>query len=275
MSVITRLPLTVRRGRFLCPIEPMADHTPFKAIKENKLSVNPCTGVELPKREHSEMKALTTSEARSFLEACKGDRHGCLFALALASGMRPEEYLGLKWPDLDFDRKTISIQRALIRSKAKGGGWYFDKPKTKKSRRSIPMPDDIFEMLKAHRKKQLEDILLLGTEYERNDLVFANEFGRPLDLKNLRTRGFQRILKAAGLGSYETVNDKQIFIPGFRVYDLRHSCATLMLINGESPKVVAERLGHSSVVLTLDTYSHVLEGVQEAATDRLAKTLFG
>ncbi len=235
-----------------------------QAIKEHKLAVNPCAGVELPKKKRTEMKSLTSEEARSFLAACVSDKYGCLFSLALVSGMRPEEYLGLKWTDLDFERETISVQRALIRSKAKGGGWYFDKTKTEKSRRQIPMPSGIFEMLKAHRKTQLEHMMLLGTEYERNDLVFANEFGRPLDLKNLRDRGFHRILKAAGLSGRS-----------IRVYDLRHTTATLMLANGENPKVVSERLGHASIAITMDTYSHVLPDIQKDATERLAKTLFG
>jgi integrase len=246
-----------------------------QAIEWHMLSVNPCSGVKLPKKEHTEMKAFTPTEARAFLKACEGRRNGVLFSFALVSGMRPEEYLGMKWADLDFANKTVSVQRALIRSKAKGGGWYFEKPKTKKSRRSISMPDDIFELLKTHRTAQLQHIMLLGSEYERNDLVFANEFGRPLDLKNLRTRTFVSILKAAGLGRFEKVDDKQIFIPGFRVYDLRHSMATVMLANGENPKVVSERLGHASIAITMDTYSHVLPDIQKDATDRLARTLFG
>lgn len=235
-----------------------------QAIREHLLAVNPCSGIELPKNEHKEMQALTSEEQKAFLEACKRDRYGCLFAFALVSGMRPEEYLGLKWTDLDFERKTASVQRSLIRSKAKGGGWYFDKTKTNKSRRSMPIAETIFEMLKRHRRDQLEQMMLLGTEYERLDLVFANEFGRPLDLKNLRTRAFQRILKAAGLADR-----------GIRIYDLRHSMATHLLAIGENPKVVSERLGHASIAITMDTYSHVLPDIQKDASDRQEKSLFG
>jgi integrase len=199
-----------------------------KAIKWQKLAVNPCKAVSLPKIEHSEMKAFTADEAKRFLEACNTDKLGLVFAFALESGMRPEEYLALKWSDLDFDKATVTVQRTLIRSKAKGGGWYFDKPKTKTSRRLIPMSENVFAKLRSHRTAQLSQMMLLGTEYERHDLVFANEFGRPLDLKNIRSRNFARILKAAGL-------------EGFRVYDLRHSMATLMLADEVNPKVVSER----------------------------------
>ena len=233
------------------------------AIKKGILAVNPCTGVDLPRLENREMKAFTPEEGRRFLEACKGDRLGLVFAVALASGMRPEEYLGLKWSDVDLEKYTLTVQRVLIRSKMKGGGWHFDKPKTGKSRRSMPMPPAIMAELKVHRTDQLKSMMTLGSEYERHDLVFTNEFGRPLDLKNIRTRNFARILKAAGLDSE------------FRVYDLRHSMATIMLANGENPKIVSERLGHASITLTMDTYSHVLPGIQEAATDRLGKVLFG
>jgi len=214
------------------------------------------------KQEHSEMKGFSKAEAKRFLVACKSDPLGLVFAFGLESGMRPEEYLGMKWADLDFDRCTATVQRTLIRSKAKGGGWYFDMPKTARSRRSIPMSESLFNELKSHRAAQRTAMMKLGSEYERHDLVFANEFGRPLDLKNIRTRNFVRILKAADL-------------EGFRVYDLRHSMATLMLSDGINPKVVSERLGHASIVLTLDTYSHVLPDMQKDATVRLGQVLYG
>ncbi len=234
-----------------------------QAIRWHILAVNPCTDIDRPKIEHKEMKAFTPEEGRRFLEACNTDRLGLVFAFGLVSGMRPEEYLGLKWKDIDFDRRTATVQRVLVRSKMSGGGWYFAKPKTLKSRRTVPMPDEIMTRLKTHRTEQLRLMMTLGSEYERRDLVFANEFGRPLDLKNLRTRNFARILEAAELPA------------DFRIYDLRHSMATIMLANGENPKIVSERLGHASITLTMDTYSHVLPGIQLEATARLGSVLYG
>lgn len=232
------------------------------AIKWHMLSVNPCSHADLPKKIHTEMKAFSRPEARRFLEACNADRLGTMFAFALESGMRPEEYLGLKWADLDLDKCTATVQRTLVRRKSKGGGWYFGEPKTAKSRRTVPMGQEIFVALRSLRTAQLELMMKLGSEYERNDLVFATEFGKPLDLKNIRNRNFARILKAADL-------------EGYRVYDLRHSMATLMLAEGVNPKMVSERLGHANIALTMDTYSHVLPDMQQEATARLGKVLYG
>lgn len=232
------------------------------AIKWHMLSVNPCSHADLPRMVHTEMKAFSRAEAKRFLKACDGDNLGPLLTLALESGARPEEYLGLKWSDLDFDKCTLTIQRTLVRRKSKGAGWYFGEPKTAKSRRTIPMGPEIFIQLRRVRAAQRELMMKLGAEYERNDLVFATDFGKPLDLKNIRNRNFARVLKAADL-------------EGFRVYDLRHSMATLMLAEGVNPKMVSERLGHANIALTMDTYSHVLPDMQQEATARLGKVLYG
>jgi integrase len=100
------------------------------------------------------MKAFSPEQARRFLEAAKDDKHGLIFAFALASGMRPEEYLALQWKDIDFEKNTATVQRALIWRK--GGGWYFSEPKTAKSRRTLPMPKNFFIELKTHKRQQAE-----------------------------------------------------------------------------------------------------------------------
>lgn len=246
-----------------------------QAITWRLIAINPCSGADLPNKTHVEMNAMSPEEAKQFLAAAAGDRLSLLFAFALESGMRPEEYLALKWADVDLVKHTATVQRTLVRRKSKGGGWYFGKPKTAKSRRTVPMGAEIFARLKAYRSDQLKHMMKLGAEYDRHDLVFANDFGGPLDLKNIRTRNFARILEAAGLGHYKKVGDAKEFVPGFRVYDLRHTMATLMLANGENPKIVSERLGHASIVLTLDTYSHVLPNMQQDATARLGALLYG
>jgi integrase len=166
----------------------------------------------------------------------------------------------LQWKDVDFENKVLSVMRVAI--KRKGGGFYFAEPKTSRSRRSIPISNSVVDALKKHRRKQLEERLKLGEVYQNFDLVFASELGTPLDRKNFNDRHFQPLLKKAELQP-------------IRLYDLRHTTATLLLSAGENPKVVSERLGHASIVLTLDTYSHVLPTMQQGATDKLEKMMFG
>ncbi len=236
------------------------------AIEDGLLAVNPCSRIKLPKKEHEDFNVFSANEAKAFMHECEqtSDRLGLMFMFALSSGMRPEEYLALKWSDINFDQCSVSIQRVLIRPQKKDEPWYFATPKTDRSRRTVRMQPSIIEKLKRHRTEQLQHMMLLGTEYRRHDLVFANEFGDPLDGHNNR-RNFQRIMTAAGL----------VHKLPMRVYDLRHSMATLMLINRESPKVVSERLGHHSISTTMDVYSHVLPDMQEEAAERLGRMLFG
>jgi integrase len=146
--------------------------------------------------------------------------------------------------------------------KRKGGGWSLQEPKTSKSRRTIPLPASVVNELKAHRKEQLKERLSLGQAYENCDFVFATEIGTPVLTSNLTRRHYKPILRKAELSEK------------IRLYDLRHTCATLLLSAGISPKVIAERLGHSTIVLTLDTYSHVLPSMQEDATNEIEQILF-
>lgn len=142
------------------------------------------------------------------------------------------------------------------------GGWEFAEPKTAQSARTIPLPPTVTRALAAHKKVQAAERLKAGSEYANHDLVFATAKGAPIEKHNLVTRHFKAILKSAELPT------------DFRLYDLRHSCATLLLAQGEHPKVVSERLGHASVTLTLDTYSHVLPTMQQGAAERLERVLF-
>jgi len=157
--------------------------------------------------------------------------------------MRPEEYLGLQWKDIDLQEGIVAVRRAV--KIQKGGGFYFTDPKTKKSSRSIPLSVSLSTILKKHRRDQLDDKMKIRDCYQENDLVFATDIGMPILAGNLTKRHFEKVRVIAGLSK-------------IRLYDLRHTNATMLLASGVSAKVVAERLGHSSVVLTLDTYSHVL-----------------
>jgi integrase len=229
-----------------------------QAVRWNLLSRNPAELVELPKVSRKERRVLCAEEAQRFIAASEEITHGLVFEFALLTGMRPEEYLALKWADVDFERCTAQVRRALIRIKKE---WSFKEPKTSRSRRTVVLPVPLMRKLVAHKRRQSEQRLLVGSEWQAHDLVFCSEFGTPLSIPNLTYRYFRPILQKAGL-------------PRIRLYDLRHSCATLLLIAEENPKVVSERLGHSTIVLTLDTYSHVLPTMQERATARLENLLY-
>lgn len=229
-----------------------------RAVRLGKVPRNVATLVDLPRQRQREMRALSPTEARRFLKACEGTRHEALFAVLLTGGLRPAEALALRWQDLNGDR--IEVQRALLRPR--GGGWRLAQPKTPRSRRVVVLPPSTVQTLTRHRTRQLEARMLAGPEWADHGFVFATIFGEPLDAHNITARVFKPLLRMAGL-------------PDIRLYDLRHSAATLRLANGENPKIVSEMLGHSSVVLTLDTYSHVLPEMQGASAARLEALLFG
>jgi len=230
-----------------------------RAIRWRIIVINPADDLDLPKQVRREMKALTPEQAQIFLSGCKADKFGLMFELALITGMRPEEYMGLQWSDIDFQKETLSIQRVVVWKRWKSE-WYFSEPKTPRSRRTIPLPSYLVAELKEWKAHQGEGRLKLGEKWQNYNLVFPSDLGTPLSPRNLHRRHFKPILKKAEL-------------PDIRLYDLRHTCATLLLAAGENPKVVSERLGHASIVLTLDTYSHVLPTMQKSATDKLTMIL--
>lgn len=129
--------------------------------------------------------------------------------------MRPEEYLGLRWTDVDLAKASVTVQRALV-WRTKGGGWYFTEPKTSRSRRTIPLPTSMVIALTEHKRRQSEERLRLGSEWQDNGLVFTTVLGTPLNISNLTAKHFKPALKSAG-------SPKCI-----RLYDLRHTCATLL-----------------------------------------------
>ena len=162
-----------------------------QAVKWKMLIQNPCEICELPRMEKTEMKYLTPEETAIFLDTAKDDKYFTVFLLAIETGMRPEEYLGLQWKDIDFGNEVVSVRRALVLRK--GGGFIFTEPKTKKSRRSIPISNSVIIALKSHRRKQLEERMKLGANYQNFDLVFASEIGTPLQHQNFTRRHFKPI----------------------------------------------------------------------------------
>ncbi len=233
-----------------------------QAVKWRLLSQNPASLVELPKVQRKEMMAFSSDEVARFIEAAQSDRFGTMFTFAVITGMRPGEYMGLQWKDVDFERGTVTVQRTLL-IVATEEGERFGEPKTPQSRRTIPLQRVLLRQLREHHRRQAEERLKAGAEWAGFDLVFCTETGKPLDLHNIRARHFKPILKRAGLSEK------------FRIYDLRHTCASLLLAEGVHPKIASERLGHSSVVLTLNTYSHVLPTMQAEASETLEKLCFG
>lgn len=232
-----------------------------QAVKWEIIFRNPAAVVDLPRQARKEMRAMTLDEASKFLDAVKGTRMSALFIFALTTGMRPQEYLALKWSDIDLKKGTAIVHRAIVWSQKKGVGWHFDEPKTSRSRRTLPLPASTVKALIEHRRRQGEERLRVGSEWQDHALVFTTKFGNPIDIPTLTKQWFKPALVKAEL-------------PVFRLYDLRHTHATLLLSNGENPKVASERLGHSTIVLTLDTYSHVLPDMQKEAARRIERVLF-
>src|SRR5918998_4656632 len=174
-----------------------------------------------------------------------------LLVLAVHTGMRQGELLALKWTDVDLEAGKVSVRRTLTRE---SGHYTLGEPKTKRSRRTVKLTGAATEALRAHLGQQMEDMDRLGDLYRDQGLVFTSDTGAPLNPSNVRNRNLRRLTGKAGL-------------PVIRFHDLRHTCATLLLSKNVHPKIVQEMLGHATVAITLDTYSHVLPcmGDQAAA----------
>jgi len=225
-----------------------------QAIRWRLLLQDPTEGAQLPRLGRREMHVLNAEQARIFLDAALRTHYGPVFAVALTSGMRPSEYLALKWPDIDWDRGTVCVVRTLEKVK---GSWRFADTKRDRSRRVIKLQEWVLENLKglhARRPRPKYDMP------EAADLVFTTPTGCPIHSDKLAQR-FKAMLREAGL-------------PTIRLYDLRHTAATLALSAGVPPKVVAEQLGHASAAFTLDIYSHVLPHMQAGAASRVEALLF-
>ncbi|MHB8648122.1 MAG: tyrosine-type recombinase/integrase [Thermomicrobiales bacterium] len=210
-----------------------------------------------PRAPRAEMHTLSAADARTLIEAAKDDRLAALYAVAIASGAREGELLALRWIDVDWDRGTIRIQRTLQRMT---GGLAFGEPKTASGRRSIPLGASAMDALRGHRVAQAAERLGAGGAWQDCGLVFASEVGTPIDAGNLLRRSYRPLLARAGL-------------PRIRFHDLRHTAATLLLEAGTHPRVVAERLGHSTPSLVMNVYSHVTDRMQSQATATIDRIL--
>jgi integrase len=192
------------------------------------------------------------------LSVAANDRLGAFYTVAIAIGLRPSEALGLGWADVDLKAGTVKVRRTLDRQ---DGRYVFNEPKSRTSRRTLSLPAVCVEALKAHRKRQLEERLAAGEEWEDWDLVFTTPLGQPLSRTNV-SHYFGLLQQRAG-------------VPHHRLYDSRHTAASLLLAQGVSPRVVMEVLGHSSFALTMDTYTHVMEPLMRDAAEAMDRALQG
>jgi len=217
------------------------------AIKWGLLQRNAADGVDAPSKGHTEMQTWDDFEVRQFLDAAKDSVYYALFHTALFTGMRRSELLGLKWADVDLQQ--VSVSRAL--HQLKDGSYIFTQPKSEKSKRTIALSPSSVLVLAEHKERQQAVRTMLGETLAKDDLVFSTPQGSPLR-PNTITRAWTTLAAKAG-------------VKPIRLHDARHTHASLMLKQGIHPKIVQERLGHSTISMTLDIYSHVAPGLQEAA----------
>jgi len=225
---------------------------------------NPASDVPRPRHEAEEMHVLDAGQTARFLAAAKGDRLAALYQLAIDSAARQGELFALSWADIDFAGSAVVITKSLEEVK---GQLLLKEPKTKKSRRRIAVSSVTMEALADHRAAMLRE-----GHYGADRPVFCDTDGGFLRKSNVLRRSFRPVIARANaevVREAEATGGKPALLPPIRPYDLRHTGATLLLLAGVSPKVVSERLGHSTVVLTLGTYSHVLPGMQEQAASKL------
>ena len=228
-----------------------------QAVRWRVLTFNPADAVDPPRPDKHEMNVLNEEQTRALLQSSRDSDLYVPILLAVTTGMRLGELLGLHWKDVDLQRGKLAVTQSLQATK---NGLEFRQPKTKKSRRSIPLTVTAAAALRQHKKAQKEHRIANADRYEDQDLVFARELGKPWNPRTFSS-------------SWTRERDKMGL--DIRFHDLRHTHATLLLRQGVHVKVVSERLGHSTVGITLDTYSHVLPDMQEEATEKLEAMLAG
>src|SRR5215211_2530588 len=228
-----------------------------QAVSDGLIPRNVTEAVKPPQIRREEIHPLMPEQVNALLSAARGDRLEALYVLAIHTGLRQGELLGLKWDDVDLEEGTLQVRRTLTTAK---GGLVLSTPKTKGSRRTVKLSQTALEALRSHLERQLGEIDQASGLWCENGLIVASEVGEPLDRRYITTHRFKPLLKRARL-------------PQIRFHDLRHTCATLLLSRNVNPKIVSEMLGHSSIAITLDTYSHVLPNMQESAAKAMEEAL--
>jgi len=226
------------------------------AVRQGYLGRNPAEMVDAPSPRKKAMRTLTPSEVEVLFENAQDNYYYPVIYTAVSTGLRQAELLGLRWRDIDLDMLSISVSQVLYKRR---GICQFKEPKTSHSRRRVAMTPKLALFLREYKAEREWLYRQLGKELTLDSLVFTSVKGTPIDGCVL-THAFSRIVKRAGL---ERV----------RFHDLRHTFASLMLLRGAKPKVISEALGHSSVAFTMDTYSHIIEGMQSDAMALLDEVL--
>lgn len=229
------------------------------AVKWGLMDRNPADAAEPPRlRVRAEMAVWNADELRRFLKHVEADRLYAAWLLSATTGLRRGELLGLRWKDIDLDAATASVTQTLL---AVGFKVSVGQPKSGRGYRQVALFDMAVAGLRHHRARVEDEAAQRGAVLAGDDLVFTKEDGTPLHPDRF-SELFEIHTRAAGL-------------PRIRLHDLRHTHATLGLAAGIHPKIMSERLGHSSVSITLDTYSHAIPGLQREAVDKMATLLFG
>ena len=233
-----------------------------RAIKLRSLYINPLKATDAPRKGKSRAQALNAEQRRAFEKACEGTRWGLSYRFVMETGLRPEELFGLTWGALELDGRyaVCHVRQVVIRKE--GGGWMFDEPKTIKGFRQIMFSSRLGQELKAYRVAQLQERMAAGTAWHDLDLVFASSIGTPVNQGD-HSNEFRQIRDKAGLPK------------GLRLYDLRHTFATVCLQGEVDYKTLSDEMGHANVAFTLDTYTHVLREMKEAAAEKRERVFRG
>ena len=233
-----------------------------RAVKTRRIYLNPIMATDAPRRGSKRAQALNAVQRAAFEKACRGHRYGLSYRFIMETGLRPEEMFGLTWNALELDGQygVCHVRQVVVR--VKGGGFILEEPKTESGFRQMMFRSEIVQELKAHRIAQLQERMAVGTAWNDSDLVFTSKIGTPINVGDYNAE-FRKIRKEADLPK------------GFRVYDLRHTFATICLQAEVDYKTLSEEMGHSNVGFTLSTYTHVLKEMKEAAAEKRGRLLRG
>jgi integrase len=229
-----------------------------QAVRWNLVPRNVADLVHSPRSGQQQMRALSPEQTRTLLEGAADGPLEAILTLAVTTGMRKGELLGLRWSEVDLERGALRVVGTVQRHP--NGDLVVSPPKTPRSRRQVELTPVALDALRRHRSRQVETRLLLGPEWNEAGLVFPSSLGKPQDGSHLLYGLFHPLLKRLGL-------------PIIRFHDLRHTAATLLLGQGIHPKIVSEMLGHSTIAITLDLYSHITPTMQRDAARTMNELL--